>query len=153
MTQLKDDSKDETIDFVYEGREGVMRGWLKMELVGKKSIPDESLPFRRGSLIRIKKSPRPDKIPDNAIAMFIDYNWSTFKILKPEIRHVVQDQTITATCVTLGDVTSDDQKAQEMTQQVQYRMKVLFDEKVVEIFNTQPEELGENYIHISDIGK
>ena len=100
-------------------------GWFRFERTGQMIVEDENLPFCRGMMIQIVKSPSPDKVPDGSMAMFLDYNKATYKVHDLIVKGVVHEQ------------------------QVQYNMKVLYNEKVVELFNARLEEMGSNYIKAS----
>lgn len=113
-------------------------GWVSCEFVSETRVEDEGLPFHRGSMIQIVTSPSPDKVPDGSMAMFIDYNRATYRI-----RDMIEVEA------------EDDFErlfgldGKEEREQVQYNMKVLYNEKVIELFNAKLEEMGSNYIGVS----
>lgn len=141
--------EEQVLDFAYNGSEQKLKGWVRMRLVNNHRIEDSSLPFERGALIQIVKSPSPSSIPDGSIAMFLDYNYSTYKVDPPKIL-VCQEEAATEESQMDIDTSYTADVEKNTLERVQYKMKVLYNEKVVELFNAKPGELGENYIPITN---
>lgn len=132
----------------------LLKSWSHMELVDGQPVSDENLPFRRGSLIRIKKSPRPDKIPDDAIAMFIDYSLATYKVIQNDLLERPAELTPAQPNNFIGEMqpilgNTLSVRSYAVQKIVQYRTRVLFGERMVEWLNSQPEKFGDNFIKIS----
>lgn len=108
------------------------KGWVELS---KEEVVSTKAPWRKGSLIQIHKSPAPGKIPDNSVAMLLDYNFVKYKVTPPKPGPIFKSEN--------EPIAEDGHyKTLEEKDYFQHKLTVLFQERIVDLYS---QELGEHF--------
>lgn len=99
-------------------------GWVSLT---KKKIPksETKLPWRKGTLLNVRSSPAPSKVPDNSVVMFLDYSCTSYDIT---------DFSLRVNSAETQSIKTGNEKDSDF---IQHCVTVLCNEQIVDLFSQE----------------